>query len=54
MKKFLIFVFLLISAVIGGYFLSPEYIKTAIKYQTPDIDDYKIFGNRAVNHFWKF
>ena len=48
MKKFLIFVFLLITAVVGGYFLSPEYLKTAIKYQTPDIDDYKIFENRTI------
>ena len=48
MKKFLIFVFLLIIAVVGGYFLSPEYLKTAIKYQTPDIDDYKIFENRTI------
>jgi len=48
MKKFLIFVILLIAAVVGGYFISPEYLKTAIQYQTPDIDDYKIFENRTV------
>ena len=48
MKKFFIFIFLLIAVVVGGYFLSPEYLKTAIKYQTPDIDDYKIFENRTI------
>jgi len=48
MKKFLIFIMLLIIAVASGYFLSPEYLKTAIQYQTPDIDDYKIFENRII------
>ena len=48
MKKFLIFVLLLIVAVVGAYFFSPEYLKTAIKYRNPDIDDYKIFENRTI------
>jgi len=57
MKKVLIIIFLLIIAIVGAYFLSPAYLKTAIQYQTPDIDDYKIFENRTVkagNHIaWK-
>ncbi|MEN8121244.1 MAG: serine hydrolase [Bacteroidota bacterium] len=48
MKKFLIFVLLLAVAIVGGYFLSPEYLKTALKYQTPDIDDFQIFENRSI------
>jgi len=48
MKKFLIVIALLTAAGTSGYFLSPEYLKTAIKYQTPDIDDYKIFANRTI------
>ncbi len=48
MKKFLIFIVLLIAVVVGGYFLSPEYLKTAIKYRNPDIDDYKLFENRVI------
>jgi len=48
MKKFLIVIVLLTAAGTSGYFLSPEYLKTAIKYQTPDIDDYKIFANRTI------
>jgi CubicO group peptidase (beta-lactamase class C family) len=48
MKKFLIVIVLLTAVGTGGYFLSPEYLKTAIKYQTPDIDDYKIFANRTI------
>jgi len=48
MKKLLIFVSFLTIVGVGGYFLSPEYLKTAIQYQTPDIDDYKIFKNRTV------
>jgi CubicO group peptidase (beta-lactamase class C family) len=48
MKK--IFASLIIFAVLaaGAYLLSPDYLKTALKYRTPDIDDYKIFENRTI------
>jgi len=48
MKK--VFTLLIVFAVLtgGGYLFSPDYLKTALKYRTPDIDDYKIFENRTV------
>lgn len=48
MKKLLIILFSFIALVIIAYFLSPEYLQTAIIYQQPDIDDYKIFENREI------
>lgn len=49
MKKFLIITIILAFVGTSGYFLSPAYLKTAIKYRTPDIDDYKIFENRTIS-----
>ena len=48
MKKFLISIFVLGLVSGAGYIFSPDYLKTALKYRTPDIDDYKIFENRTV------
>ncbi len=48
MKKFFVFVILISLLGAGGYLFAPEYLKTAIEYRTPDIDDYKIFENRVV------
>lgn len=48
MKKFLIGLFALLVILAVTFFLSPKYLQTALIYQTPDIDDYKIFSNRAV------
>lgn len=48
MKKVFIFIILLAVVSIGIKLFAPEYLKTAIEYRTPDIDDYKIFANRIV------
>ena len=48
MKKILIIIAILIFVLISTYYLSPNYLKTAIVYQQPNIDDYKIFENRVI------
>ena len=48
MKKILIIITILIAVFISAYFLSPNYLKTAIIHQQPNIDDYKIFENRVI------
>ena len=42
-------ILLIIVAVLGvAYALSPLYLRNALLYQQPDLDDYTIFTNRVV------
>ena len=48
--KKIIFIFLVALVSVGfiAYLFAPPYIQKALIYQTPDIDDYKIFENDTV------
>ncbi len=50
MKRFRISrIMLIVVAVLGvAYALSPLYLRNALLYQQPDLDDYTIFSNRVV------
>ena len=45
------FTFIALASVLvlaAAFYITPEYVRKAIFYQFPDIDDYKIFDNRTV------
>lgn len=48
MKKTLIAVSVFVVLLVVGLMLMPGYLRKAILYLQPDIDDYKIFDNRIV------
>ena len=45
------FTFIALASVLvlaAAFYITPEYMRKALFYQFPDIDDYKIFDNRTV------
>lgn len=48
MKRTLIVVLVILGIIALTILLMPGYLRTALVYQTPDIDDYRIFHNRTI------
>jgi CubicO group peptidase (beta-lactamase class C family) len=57
MKKVLKSIAIITGILVVVYFLMPEYVRLAVRYWGPSIDDYKIFHNRVIEageyHAWE-
>ncbi len=48
MNRTFIVIIVLLAVIVLVIILLPFYLRTALTYQTPDIDDYRIFPNRTI------
>jgi len=48
MKKFIRITLIVLAIVAIIILIMPQYLRTALIYQTPDLDDYLIFNNRTI------